>query len=560
MAKNESSKSKAELYREERKERLAKAAKKNAKNVKTRTAVIEFAKKAVAALVAIAIVAGIGWAIVDHFGIIEKYSTALTVGDAKISVAEYNYYYYMAYQTYMQAESSYREQGVSTGFPVDKAPDEASTGQKDEATGEIIYYDEVVANYATNLAYQQMVVYLEAKENGYSLNEDEQKQIDEAINSIREQAKTYSYSLNAYIRTTYSKGLTEKGFRALLERELIANRYNTAMETAADESVTDQQITDAYNKDTKAYNYVDLRYYKISFEALTKGASEDQAAFDERKAEANKVHTDAANAILEKITDGESFKDAALEHKNSNLKEGTKPTEVDPTVDTVGATYQSLESAISKDAAEWVFDASRKIGEKSVFTTDSAAFVVLINNPVYEGSSNDVRHCLVKFDVEEGKEVTDEIKMAASKKVNEIKDEWLAAGGTQEAFIEIVKKYNDDTASNEKGGLYEDIRPNSDFVNPFKSWAINSARKTGDYEIVETDFGYHLMYYVKSNGPDWKLTVRETLQAKAYEAAFDKLVNAETGKYKLVENEKNIAKTRKDFCDRIRTNLAQQAA
>ena len=33
MAKNESSKSKAELYREERKERLAKAAKKNAKNV-----------------------------------------------------------------------------------------------------------------------------------------------------------------------------------------------------------------------------------------------------------------------------------------------------------------------------------------------------------------------------------------------------------------------------------------------------------------------------------------------------------------------------------------------
>ena len=32
MAKNENAKSKAEIYREERKERLAKAAKKNAKN------------------------------------------------------------------------------------------------------------------------------------------------------------------------------------------------------------------------------------------------------------------------------------------------------------------------------------------------------------------------------------------------------------------------------------------------------------------------------------------------------------------------------------------------
>ena len=556
MAKNESSKSKAELYREERKERLAKAAKKNAKNVKARTTAIEFAKKAISVVIAVAIVAGLGWAIVDHFGIVEKYSTALTVNGEKVSVAEYNYYYYMAYQTYAQNEYSYQQQGVSTGFPLDKAPDEASTGQKD-ADGNVIYYDDVVANYASSLAFQQFAIYLEATEKGYTINEEEQKQIDEAIDSLREQAKSSSYSLNAYIRASYSKGLNEKGLRKLLEIELIATRFNADLETKADESITDQQITDEYNKDTKIYNYVDTRYYAITLDALTKAASETDEEFKARKAEADKVHTDAANTILEKITDGDSFEKAALEHKNSNLKEGTKPTETDPTVENVGSTYSALTTAISEDAAKWIFAADRKIGDKNVFVTDKAVYVVLINNPAYEGISSDVRHCLIKFDVEEGKEATDEIKMAASKKANEVKDEWIAAGATEEAFKEIVKKYNDDTASTENGGLYEDIRPNSNYVASFKNWAINSARKTGDCEIVETEYGYHIMYYVKSNGPDWQLTVREKLQSDAYEAEFENLIGEE-GKYTLETNDKNIDNSSKEFCDRIRQNIAQQ--
>ncbi len=558
MAKNESSKSKAELYREERKERLAKAAKKNAKNVKSRTVAVNIIKKAAAVLVVVAIVAGLGWALVDHFGIVEKYSTALTVGETKVTVAQYNYYYAMAYQYYAQMESSYQEQGVSMGFPLDKAPDEVSTNQTDDE-GNVIYYDAAVADYAANLAFQQVALYQDAFSAGYSLNEEEQKQIDEAIASIREQAQTNSYSLNAFIRASYSKGLNEKGLRKLLEMELIASRYNEDIETKANESVTDDQVTAEYKENSKTYNYADIRYYSITLTSVTKAASETDEEFNKRKAEAQKPQIDAANAMLEKITDAETFKTAALEHKNSNLAEGTKPTEVDPTVENKGATYTALKTSLSEEAANWIFDATRKAGEKKVFTTEKAAIVVLVNNPAYEGISADVRHCLIKFDVEENKEPTDEIKMAASKKANEVKDEWIKAGATEEAFKDIVKKYNEDTASTENGGLYEDIRPNSNYVTSFKNWAIDPARKTGDCEIVETEYGYHIMYYVKSNGPDWKLTVRETLQEEAYSDAFQALIGKD-GKYNMVKNDKNIAKSSKEFCDKVRTNLAQQAA
>ncbi len=558
MAKNESSKSKAELYREERKERLAKAAKKNAKNVKSRTVAVGVAKKVAAVLVAVAIVAGIGWAVVDHFGIVEKYSEALTVGDASVSVAEYNYYYSMAYQYYAQMESSYQQQGVSMGFPLDKAPDEVSTNQKDE-DGNPIYYDDVIADYAANLAFQQVALYEDAIAAGYKLTEEEQKQIDEAIDSVRESAQKNSYSLNAFIRASYSKGLNEKGLRKLLETELIATRYNSDIEAKAHETVTDEQVANEYKENAKTYNYADVRYYSITLSTVTKAAAETEEEFAKRKTEAQKPQIDAANAMLEKITDAETFKTAALEHKNSNLKEGTKPTEVDPTVENKGVTFSSLKTSINEEAANWIFDSARKVSDKKVFVTDKAAFVVLVNNPAYEGVSADVRHCLIKFDVEEGKEATDEIKMAASKKANEVKNEWIKAGATEDAFKEIVKKYNEDTASNENGGLYEDIRPNSNFVTNFKNWAIDPARKTGDCEIVETEYGYHIMYYVKSNGPDWKLTVRESLQDEAYGDAFEAVVGEE-GKYKMVKNDKNIEKSSKDFCDKVRNSLAQQAA
>ena len=55
MAKNESSKSKAEVYREERKARIAKAAKQNAKGIQKRSAAANILKKVVAVVLAVAI-------------------------------------------------------------------------------------------------------------------------------------------------------------------------------------------------------------------------------------------------------------------------------------------------------------------------------------------------------------------------------------------------------------------------------------------------------------------------------------------------------------------------
>ena len=93
MAKNDSTKNKAELYREERKQRIAKANKKNARSIEKSKTVGNIVKKVVAIVVAVAIVCGGLYYVVKQAGLVERFATAVKVNDAKVSVSEFNYYY-----------------------------------------------------------------------------------------------------------------------------------------------------------------------------------------------------------------------------------------------------------------------------------------------------------------------------------------------------------------------------------------------------------------------------------------------------------------------------------
>ena len=90
MAKQE--KTAAELYREERKARIAKAAKKNAKK-SHKVVLSKGAKRAIAVVVVLAIIAGIGAIAVNTSGVLERGKPAFNVGDVEVSAAEYGYYY-----------------------------------------------------------------------------------------------------------------------------------------------------------------------------------------------------------------------------------------------------------------------------------------------------------------------------------------------------------------------------------------------------------------------------------------------------------------------------------
>ena len=124
------------------------------------------------------------------------------------------------------------------------------------------------------------------------------------------------------------------------------------------------------------------------------------------------------------------------------------------------------------------------------------------------GNVASVRHLLVMPEggvtVEETQETvyTEEELAAALKKAEDLLKQWKAGDATEESFAALVEENTDDSGSLGTGGLYENIAPGSSYVEEFLAWAIDPARVVGETDIVKTQFGYHIMYYV-SGVPYW---------------------------------------------------------
>lgn len=582
MAKNENAKSKAEIYREERKERLAKAAKKNAKNAKSRKTAVSVAKKVIAAVLIVAIVGGIAYGIDSVFGFSNNWKTALTVGEHKISVAQFNYYYQMSYNYYAQMESTYQQQGYSLGFDTTKAPDEVLSGQKDE-NGVELYWSDIIKQYAIESIKSNFGFYSEAMEAGYSLTDEEAAEINDAITSLEESAKANGLSLNAYIRNYISKGLTEKGLRELIEIETIASRYEEDFRNETDEDITEDDIKAEYEENINNYNYVDIVYYQLD-KTLTKEDGESDDDFNARKEQNDADLLAAAEDIAAKATDIEAFGAAALEYKTGVEEAAKAEEEADAEADTeesaedadaekeeevayptkeMNATkFETLKATFNEDVANWAYNAESKANDVKVFSTDKYIYVVYLAAPSYEGSMVNVRHLLVKFDAADSKNVTEEEKKEANKKLNEIiasyeKDENGMITISEEDFIKLAKEHSEDTTAS-NGGLIEGITVGSNYVENFKNWSMDKNRKAGDCAIIETEYGYHLMYFVEVTGNDWEDSIRQTLQGEHYEEEAQKIIG-ENGKYQVVIKEKNVAKSVEKYCDNLRKQLNQQA-
>ena len=122
------------------------------------------------------------------------------------------------------------------------------------------------------------------------------------------------------------------------------------------------------------------------------------------------------------------------------------------------------------------------------------------------GLQSSVRHILIQPEggtTDENNVTTysDEEKAAAYAEAERILQEWKSGEATEESFAQLANTYSKDGGSNTTGGLYEGINIDASYVAEFREWAVDASRKTGDTSIVETQFGYHIMYFV--SGEDY---------------------------------------------------------
>ena len=104
--------------------------------------------------------------------------------------------------------------------------------------------------------------------------------------------------------------------------------------------------------------------------------------------------------------------------------------------------------------------------------------------------------------------------------------QWKAGDATEDTFAELAKSHSQDTASRGNGGLYQDVVPDQ-LGNWFNEWSFDTARKTGDTAIVESNSGVHILYFVSAaEETHWYATVKETILQNRVNALVEELMAA----------------------------------
>lgn len=140
------------------------------------------------------------------------------------------------------------------------------------------------------------------------------------------------------------------------------------------------------------------------------------------------------------------------------------------------------------------------------------------NNVTREsGQYKDVRHILVMVEGgtkdEDGNTIySDEEWETCRAEAQAILDEWLAGEATEDTFAALANEKSEDGGSNTNGGLYENVYEGQ-MVEAFNEWCFDEARQYGDYALVKTNYGYHVMYFVNSKDI-WYATAESDLYSE----------------------------------------------
>ncbi|MBQ7597308.1 MAG: peptidyl-prolyl cis-trans isomerase [Clostridia bacterium] len=599
MAKQE--KTSAELYREQRKARLAKAAKKNKKKMLSPQATKRIGK-ITAVIVVLAIICVIGAVAASYTGIIERNTTVLTINGEQIKQPEFAYYYNNAYSmAYQYANYGYVQYDTS------KTPDVQTYGGemgeiKDFPEDQTAMWTDYFEYYAKNSIQSIKSGVAEAKKLGLELDEDDLAAVQSNIDSTKSNAESGGYSLSAYLRAYYGKGLSEKLFRTILEEQQLYSKLNDTKETELKDALKKKDVEEAFDNGLTTYAVASFRSYTITAETETNEESGASAPTEKTLAAAKK----RADAIVAASTSENAFLSAVQKDANANGDDTNYLTDDTATLHE-DVSYSDAQSAVSDTdflTALFTKDAQKNVAKLIESDTGyTVAYVLEGAHKPGETLTYDVRHILVKFPEAQADETTDEsadeaadaeaaeeatteaaaeeitvepltkeemgdvtvvldvdgdsaTDKATYQKAQNILKEYLAGEHTEDAFAALAKKYSEDSNASD-GGIYTDV-PTGQMVAPFESWALDADRKEGDVGIVETEYGYHIMYFVKTNATPWDDQIRTDLVATDLNDYLQGLADSEDFTVN-VENQKGIDKVEESIV-RLARNQIRNAA
>lgn len=145
------------------------------------------------------------------------------------------------------------------------------------------------------------------------------------------------------------------------------------------------------------------------------------------------------------------------------------------------------------------------------------------------GSAVEAMHILIS-PADESPEALD----AAKKKAQDIMEQWAANGATEAEFAELAKTHSS-CPSGEDGG-YLGSFTKGQMVKEFEDWCFADGHEYGDYGLVQTQHGWHIIFYVDGYAV-WEEACRSGVANQKRDVAMQEIEQ----KYPMTVQFKDIA-------------------
>ena len=443
--------------------------------------------------------------LVVNSGVLKRSATAVTVGNDSYSAADASFYYYESYlNTYNTVISQYGSYGPNLiGLDSSKSlKDQKVYGSTAEDAQS---WDEYFKEQAAETMRFVTAAKAEAAAEGYAMTAEDDVYVTERIDEMKSLAKTNGVSYGKYLQFVYGNMMTTKCFEKNLNDYALATSFAGAYTDALE--FTEADVQAVYEGNTNAYDSVS--YIRVQIDA-TPDYDENNKAIeyseDEQK-DGFKKSQAAGKALLEVYNNGGDLEEACKEYDFVN--------------------YYTNGNVLFSDTdyVTWAFEEGRKAGDAKLFEDEATGrcnLLVFRDRYLDTRKTVDVRHILVTTDSivnTDGSTPTDEQVKA---KAEEIYAEWN--NGTEEEFAALARKYSQD-ANAALGGIYEAVTEGY-MVDTYNDWIFDESRKSGDSGLVETNYGWHVMYFIGDNQPIWYVNAENTLVTGAFNEWRTALVDA----------------------------------
>lgn len=339
---------------------------------------------------------------------------------------------------------------------------------------------------AIDLATNNAVLHQRAVEEGLEISESQRANIENRIEQYRDAYAMWGFdTLNSYLAAMYGRGVNLSLLRNMMEFDALAHAYIMHFIDELQEAFTTSELEAHYMEEVDQFDRLVFRVH--SFPVRPDDMPLEDAPVGTMPLA---VARDAASAIFEAAEeDGEEgFLREVAPFMNEDLNEFAETT--------THRDVTGIEAGVLA-YGEWVMSNVRRPGDVIMHEEEYAIYVVFfVERDENRHNTTAVRHILITPEMEEVDGVMTENWEAAEARAEELLAQWRSEGATEEGFIALVQEYSADYQGEEDPGFYGGIHRNAGFVAPFRDWAVDASRRAGDVEIVETQFGYHIIFFI----------------------------------------------------------------